>query len=162
MVPSYQEILDIFGAAICAGYASEGSKTSIQELPGSKLITFADGPFKVVDFYFTNPNSIFSSGMTVIYYGRNPVWSMSYQGWYDKKDIPFLKEALLENYRNGVFVGGRGPERFEAEDGRLYINQPQGKGLKEFSGKEQIMGRTGEILGEHFYQGGLLIEHEPD
>jgi len=161
MIPSYQGIQGAFFRAMREGYATGVLKTSIQELPCSNLITYDEERFKVVDFYFTNSGSAFSSGMTIIYFDGKPVWSMAYQGWYEQHDISFLKQALLDSYRKGHFIGGRGPARLEAEDGRAYINQFEGS-FAEFSGEEQILNQDGSRSGQHMYQGGFLILIEPD
>src|SRR3989344_4828798 len=98
MVPTDHQLLGVFRSFMQAGYAKSPPKTTVKELPGSKLITFEQGDFLATDLYFTNPDSIFSNGTTMIYCERKPAWFMSYWGWYDKHDISFLKEALRKNY----------------------------------------------------------------
>lgn len=156
---SEKEIQDVFFAAMCDGYASEVPKiSSIQELPDSKVITFVDGPFKIVDTYFVNENTHYSAGLTLIYHEGKIVWFMSYAGLYDEPEISFLKQALLMNYRRAIFHGGRGPEYWKEEDGaqRCYRNHVSGN-FAHFSGKETIADRGGAIIGGHEYHGRLLI-----
>jgi ribosomal protein L37AE/L43A len=67
--PTTDEIKEVFFKAMCAGYAGDGSeKTTISELPGSKVITFKEGLWLVTDVYFVSPGSNFSHGTTAIYH----------------------------------------------------------------------------------------------
>lgn len=133
-------------------------KGTINELSGSRTATFLDGDFKVIDCGFTAPDSEYSFGQTVIWHRDIPVWSMSYQGFYLKGAIPFLKRALIRAYELegvGEFVGGRGPQIFKAGD-YTYINcvEPPND-WRHFRGIEKVFCKN-VWLGWHQYQGLFL------
>lgn len=154
------QILPIFFAAMQDGYANDGNvrKSTIAKFHGSKMILFNQGDFKVQDTYLVVPDSSYSSGQTVILYKNDPVWSMSYQGWYDDAAIPFLKMALREAYCRQDFFGGRGPHFFAA-NGMAYINnvEPPNDWWR-FRGREEILAPDGQNIGWHEYQGLLLVK----
>lgn len=154
MHPSADEIRQIFFAAMRAGYTGGATKTSILGFPGSKVIVFEQEEWLVKDIYFVHPNSNFSSGMTVIFCGGKLVWTMQYQGWYDKSVIPFLKRALAINYNKSEWLGGRGPVDFD-ESHLTYRNEIRGDhSFAVFRGHEEIHDNTnGRGLGYHDYQG---------
>lgn len=153
------------------GYAGNAKKSTITELPNSKVITFKKGKWTVVDCYFVTLLSNSSFGTTIIYYDDVPVWMMQYHGEYPKEAIPFLKRALRSCYDHGKFVGGRGPTTYEERDGQGYTyhnslpmsdfhsNEPH-----NFAGREDIVkyyryryGVRSRVVGWHEYSGQLLI-----
>ena len=158
------EIKLIFFEAMKKGYAFSSNKVPVLGLPGSKSIPFKMGEFSLLDYYFVLPNSNHSYCSTVIWLGDKPVWVMHYGGWYQKDVIPFLKRALMRNYENNVFLGGRGPERLESEDHTLqYINKMERNKFSDFKGCEYIISTSGQTgvepglkIGEHHYFGGLM------
>ncbi|HUD03169.1 MAG TPA: DUF5680 domain-containing protein [Candidatus Paceibacterota bacterium] len=152
--PTSDEVQQVFFAAMRAGYAGDApEKTTISELPGSKVITYQDGPWLVRDVYFIHSESDSSSGMTLIYYNGQPAWTMQYQGWYVKEVIPFLKRALAVKYRVGNWFGGRGPASY-TEYNFTYRNVVKRNSFTRFLGHEDICEKsTGRMLGYHTYQG---------
>ena len=163
------EILPFFFTAMAEGYASKNpEKSFIKELPGSKMISYTKGDFKLIDYWFSSLDD-FSCGHTLIYHRDVlhtlgiPVWVMSYHGWYTKEVEPFLKAALRKAYEDCNFVGGRGPELFSAEEPSsfkdfVYMNEVEKQSnWKNFQGKEQISSRsTMRRCGWYKYQGFLL------
>ncbi len=159
-----KQIEIFFFEAMMQGWAMPVPKTPISGLPGSKSIPFRLGEYSLLDYYFVAPGSKSSYGTTVIWVAERPVWVMHYGGWYDERAIPFLKRALMCNYRDDVFLGGRGPERLEGEGHTLqYLNKVEQNDFGNFRGYEYIIATSdqsgvpaGQKLGEHYYFGGLL------
>ncbi len=150
------EILDVFFSAMRQGYATKPKKGTIAELPGSKVIPFESGEFKLIDCYFTIPDNLASFGQTIIWHNNTPIWMMSYHGWYFEEAIPFLKRALSETYSKNNFFGGRGPHFFR-DNLMTYINNVEKNDWKSFRGREEIFGPNGTSLGWHGYQGMILL-----
>lgn len=121
------------------------------------------GLFTVEVAQLSNRGTGFSFGHTVIFYRNQPVWVMQYQGWCDPPMIPFLKQALLANYRQGIFCRGRGPEKFAGEVGgqlATYLNLDKRVGREGdfivFDGAEMIS--QSKVTKEfHSFQGILLF-----
>jgi len=158
------DIVAFFFEAMMQGWAMPVPKTPVPGLPGSKSIPFRLGEYSLLDYYFVAPGSESSYGTTVIWVAERPVWVMHYGGWYNEGVIPFLKRALMRNYKDGIFLGGRGPERLEGEDHTLqYLNRVKQNDFGSFRGYEHIIATygqsgvpAGQKLGEHHYFGGLL------
>ena len=133
-------------------YAANAAKTSVAELPGSKVCRYARGEFLYVDIWFSSKNKSF--GQTTIFHRCKPVWGMQYRGFWtgnDERVIPFQKRALLAATE---FVGGRGPHKF-VEGTLVYRNFPLKKGFDDFAGEEEI--REGStLLFWHSYSGLAL------
>lgn len=150
-----------FFAAMRAGYAHGTVKNrSITKLPGSHLIEYVNGPWKVVDVYHTTHGEM-SYGTTHLSFEDIPVWMMQYWGEYPVEMIPTLKLALAECYRINVWNGGRGPEWFEDEE-FVYHNVVESGSCFEVSssGKETIVRRADEersVDGWHRYHSLWLI-----
>lgn len=124
----------------------------------------------------------FATGMVVINVLQQtlwqPVWSLTYQACYGMRDLFFLKTALLKSFRLSSFVGGRGPVRFDSEDGKYrYYNlaknghhfsedQPtrdhEGDDFTAFHGRERIVLCEDESVERGWcqYQGGLLVSKD--
>jgi hypothetical protein len=153
------QILPVFFAAMQDGYANDGNarKSTIVKFHGLTMVLFNSGDFQVQDSRLVVPNSSRSSGHTLILYKGEPVWEMSYQGWYDKTAIPFLKRALRETYDHCDFIGGRGPYLLLDASGKTYTNDVELHDWRHFRGKESI-DLYGQNLGWHDYQGLLLVE----
>jgi len=171
------EIQAFFLEAAGQCYAGDLSKTTIEELPKSKVLRYEKGDLLYLDVYFTNDEH--SGGQTVIYRDNTPVWLMQYQGLC-KNDSPevlsFLKEALRETYCKGIWYNGRGP-REHAKYPYVYDNLVY-KGLWELSGSKvssfdsfmgietirdlstEDFGEGGETVFRHRYQGTLLARVE--
>ncbi|MFA6354495.1 MAG: hypothetical protein WCX12_02310 [Candidatus Paceibacterota bacterium] len=162
---SVQEIMTVFLKAMRVGYAGSAEVTKgICHLPCSRVIDFEDGDFRVVDFWFVAPDSNYSFGQTIVFHNNLPVWEMSYQGWYSPEAVPFLKSVLRTVYESGIFFGGRGPSYVSArEPGLCYKNVTEaGSNFISFRGREEVRamgdgGGVGDLLGEHSYQGLLLM-----
>jgi hypothetical protein len=147
-------------------YAGGTPKTTITDLPRSKVYRFERGQFLYVDTYFTNGS--WSGGQTVIYVDLVPTWLMQYNGWCkddDKDVLAFLKKALQAQYFTGEFFGGRGPhELWQYDDKRtgslVYRNHPDiyNRDFAYFQGRERIFrypAHTTDLFW-HRYQGLLL------
>ncbi len=158
---------DAFFEAMHIGYASEDKqkKTSIPELPGSKLVLpYVAGPWRVADTYLVTPAGPRSGGMTVIWYEGVPVWMMQYLGQYDERAVPCLKAALRAAYSRKEFFGGRGPDEFTFGVYR-YQNDIDKRWRTDFQGSNffqgyewvEMPGRSGQKLGWHSYQGMMLV-----
>lgn len=169
------QILPVFFAAMQNGYAGGATKSTISELPSSKVIRYKHDDFEVVDCYFTTPHSYYSFGTTTIYYRGNAVWMMQYRGQYPKDIISFLKRALRQTYEKSEFVGGRGPKGYvegKKGDERSFYDESGSGGLwyqnsvpsncdwRRFSGNEQVYHvdyRGTNLKGWHEYDGLLLV-----
>lgn len=154
--PTPAEVQEVFFAAMRAGYAGAGkNKTTMGQFPGSKIISYELGPWLVRDMYFVGKKG-HSSGTTMIFHDGQLVWSMAYQGHYPEETIPTLKAALAENYKNSVWLGGRGPATFSG-GGFVYSNltSPDAP-IKAFRGREQVADSLGEVVGHHVFHGIYL------
>jgi hypothetical protein len=152
-----------FFQAMLSGWAAGVKAVPIPDRPGWKQIVYEQGDFRIVDRF-----RVFESGMsvgdTVIFYCGSPVWHMSYGGFYPKEDIDFLKKALMHEYHQRKFTGGRGPdiypEMLSGKSGRRYENKiasPRDNFIS-FSGRESITDVVSEMeRGYHRYWGMALI-----
>jgi hypothetical protein len=104
-------------------------------------------------------------GRTFIFEDNVPIWLMRYYGKYPKNRIPLLKAALADRYKDGDFVGGRGPGSFEVPgEVGWYRNAWKGD-FSNFSGRETIsmpktqpmVGSVMATVGAHDYWGGMLV-----
>ena len=160
--PLIQTAQMVFFEAMLRGYAKGGTggrvveKSTIVELPGSKVIVTDLMGWRAVDCYFTNPNSDKSAGQTTIWYQDIPVWTMCYGGSYPKVVIPFLKKCLGQAYGEEQFYGGRGPE-FMEEEPFTYVNRFHGT-FTSFKGEERIYDKSGARFGHHWYHGMSLLK----
>lgn len=121
-------------------YAADAPKTTITELPRSKVLRYELGELTYVDLWFSY--EIHSFGQTIIWRGGIPIWGMQYHGSVldqDSRILPFLKRALKEAYMRREFLGGRGPLNY-AELPLKYRNRPHPSStFLRFSGEEQIL-----------------------
>jgi hypothetical protein len=153
-----------FFEAMMDGYAGgKEVSTKTKDSDGYKTITWEKGDYKVVDRYCITPLSDFSAGTTTIFYRHEgqwiPVWWMSYSGRYPKELIAFLKECLIKNYTQGIFLGGRGPAYVKVEpEGRVmqYSNDASGN-FSWFQGEESIKSQSYSLYGYHKYFGMALV-----
>ena len=168
----YVELLrKVFFLAMKAGYASDGAKLRVKELPGSRLFTFeyedSGQKFTVSDLYFVTPNSLMSFGTTIIACQSYPSWYMQYHGEYDNVAVPLLKQALRKTYEAEAFLGGRGLQihlpvgdlAYEPDQRDLvYTNSIEENDFCNFSGREEIRNlNTLKSYGWHRYTGSLMI-----
>lgn len=152
-----REASEAFFMAMMAGYAGDGTGSIKTASPDGceKTIEFTTGDFKVIDRYCVTPHSTYSAGTTTIFFKNIPVWWMAYGGFYSEQVIPFLKEALGQTYKAGLFSGGRGP-KFHRSEKLIYQNFEVG-GFERFKGREEIRKRmTSQLLGYHEYFGMAL------
>lgn len=145
-----------FLEAAARTYAADAPKSTIPELPGSKVFHYHRDDFHYLDCYFSQGARSF--GQTIIWAKEVPVWEMQYRGdCYDKKAIHLLKEVLRLTYAKGLFIGGRGPKYYR--NGSLeYINDVNlaicDFGL--FEGREKIIEGI-NVLFQHDYSGMAFI-----
>ena len=161
-MPRPADVQEVFFDAMNGGYTGGGKETAIQELPGSKLIRFEKGYYLVTDCWFTTEGSDNSWGFTQIYHKGQPIWVMTYGGFYPSLAIPFLKQALAETYKAREFQGCRGPRRYEG-DGLSYTNEWHGhlivgrdRPFARFEGKEYIH-HDGVLVGTYTYDATQLV-----
>lgn len=160
-----------FFEAALATYAGGASKTTIEDLPGSKVYRYERGEYLYIDTYFTNGEQ--SGGQTVIFVdnGRTPAWIMSYQGWCkgdDKEVLDFLKRVLAEAYQSKVFYGGRGNPLHGSSGGGLSYGNAVFGTFDYFYGEEKIDKEVENPLVEelpdredvfwHRFQGMTLLQ----
>jgi hypothetical protein len=149
-----------FFEAMANGYAQGVQKDTIDDFPGSKVIAHDWGDYRVVDFYFTTPDSDKSTGQTIIWQKGVPVWTMHFGGRYAKIAIPFLKECLHRAYvEERRFYGGRGPY-FVRGDRFTYVNQVRHESFADFEGEERIYDLSEQNLGHHWYRGMSLLKRD--
>lgn len=150
MLPKEKEVVlkraqKVFFKAMLAGYFGDGSDTTkTKTADGETIITYVsiDGDFRVVDRYYTRPDSDCSAGTTTIFYQNLPTWWMSYSGEYPADIIPFLKEAVGSNYQKGIFNLGRGPSEYRNGDLHYHCrsNNPGTNNTFDcFSGQEVVV-----------------------
>ncbi len=158
-----QQAQKCFFEAMMQGWAAEVKAVPVPDMPGHKQTIYENGKFRVIDRFCVSSAGM-SAGTTTIWYQNDPIWFMSYGGFYREKDVSFLKRALLESYVLGRFTAGRGPVlvRDEAQGSDLvYTNWIHygNDDFKSFGGREEIcsLHAQKEILGFHNYSGMALI-----
>lgn len=132
-----EQIQEIFFDAMINGWASGGEKKDLPDFCDGKEIIFTKDDFLVIDSYFINNETNKSAGMTMIFYQKIPVWTMSYHGFYNKRASRFLKFFLLKQYKTKVFIGGRGA-MFDKNGTIIYHNCPLVNDFKSFFGREDL------------------------
>jgi len=153
-----QEVKEFFMEASINTYAGSAvRKSTIKELPESKVFHYERGNFLYADCYFSKRGK--SCGQTMIWYNGTPVWWMQYHGEWSSNDgriIPFLKEALKGAYKEGKFIGGRGPLLF-TNKWLVYINHYDGD-FKKFKGIEWIiLKENSKLVFWHKYFGSAFF-----
>ena len=155
-----QSVEKVYWEAMKYGWGSgEIKKQTAPLLPGYKCIHFASGKFDVLDAYCKTPFNNRSTGFTLIWFNKIPVWTMNYGGEYTKEVILFLKLALQRIMTERIFMGGRGPSVFyhNGFPGLTYRNEVQENSFLKFAGREEIRNANSLLLGYHDYQGLCLI-----
>ena len=154
----------VFFEAMLRGWAGGVRAVDAVGEPGYKQIVYKTGEFRVVDCYGVSSSTGKSAGTTKIWFRDHPVWFMGYGGFYRKEDIPFLKDVLVETYKNGLFRGGRGFSECRGVAGRgeglFYTNDVNvNSSFLDFRGKERITSITeARLVGHHEYWGMALID----
>ncbi|MBI3572396.1 hypothetical protein HY091_02610 [Candidatus Kaiserbacteria bacterium] len=123
-----------------------------------------------------------SAAFVAMFRNGRPFWQMHCQGYWEDQALPILSKALLKNYQQRIFRGGRGPGRFEQRvaDGTMLYQNINDIGQKRedltlfdnFRGEETVthlrhddQGRfaSGEYrtpLGSGRYQGMRLFQFD--
>lgn len=161
-MPSLLEVEQFFLEAANNTWAAGMEKSTIPELPGSKVLRYERGGLRYVDMYLGSGERSF--GQTTIYAGADPFWMMQFYGEYPKHLTPLVKEALRAQYELGKFNGGRGPAHypfFRLDDNGnppVYHNAvARGSAFRDFQGDEWVENLlTHEVLGWHRYSGFAL------
>jgi len=144
-------------------YAGDLPKTTIAELPKSKVYRYEKRNLLYLDVYYTNGES--SGGQTTIFWDSVPVWLMQYHGWCkddDKRTLSFLKEALKSTYERGIWNFGRGPDAYTSQEFphlRYVIDEHDSGGFETFSGMESVRDytrRPSDLIFWHRFHGMLL------
>lgn len=166
-----REAQEIFFNAMLYGWtAGIRENIIVSDKPGYKEIPpYEREGFRVVGSYYVSSSGK-SVEITIIWYFNNPVWFMSCSGFCRKKNIPFLKRALMVAYEKNEFNGGRGPDSYEYKDSSgewLYTNCVSRKHncfpkstFLDFSGIEYLHNSihvSGESDDWHEYLGMALI-----
>lgn len=151
------EVQTFFFRAMREGYAKNDSTKIVTDSTGWKKFVFQDGSWNLIDSWIVGGG--YSSGTTLIFFNKVPVWQMHYGGKYSEECISCLKKALLKAYQDNLFCGCRGPLNFE-DQGWSYQNLVnRGSVFQFFSGRESITwGDSGEAYGWHQYSGFSLLE----
>ncbi len=150
-----------FFKAMIGGWTSDVPKITIPGMPSVKAFKYHWGDLVLLDCYSVTPESTRSAGTTTIWRADVPVWVMQYVGQYQKRVIPFLKQALRKTYEDNLFVGGRGAATYQDDEGLLYMNDVNqtNKLFEKFEGREEIYDTVGNVLlGYHDYRGMMLVE----
>lgn len=155
---------EFFFEGMLHGWPSGVGKVEIPDMPGYKKLEYPlSGDIKgfhLRDVYTRNEDSGKSEGSTKIWHKGRIIWSMHYEGHYEKKALNFLKSALRRAYEGRLFHGGRGPKFFSDQTypGLVYTNVETWWEFGTFSGYESIVDNENtRVLGSHKYTGGLLI-----
>lgn len=153
-----QHALEAFFEAMRVGYATAPEKGTIKELPGSKTIEYVCEKWRMLDTYLVAPNTVYSGGMTCMFFGGVPVWMMHYSGGYREEGIPCLKAALRNTYRHNIFYGGRGPRFFQFGQ-YAYINTVAENDFHgRVCGEERIFdSKDNELVGYHQYHAQWMV-----
>jgi len=160
-MPNLNEIREVFQRAMQSGWGTNPEKSTIVDLPGSKMILYQEDWYRVVDCWFTNPFGDHSWGFIMIWERTgevwNPVWVMQFGGWYVERAIPVVKSALTDLLKNRQFYGGRGAPAYTM-NGMRYRNLVRENHFHRFRGREEVTDiGTGELLGFHEYSGMVLF-----
>ena len=152
---------EVFCKGMALGWVKDGNTVQSFEVPGMKYYLYEEGRFKLIDMW--GGHVPHACGTTYLYYDESLFWAMQYSGQYPKEATELVKEALLKNYSNGIFLGGRGPAVLIKED-LHYANVPHKPGggimdFKNFSGQDSVIRkkRGSDIpQGQHDYSGGIV------
>lgn len=152
-----------FFSLLLSGYASGVAPEIVSRFkgdPGTKRNVWEDtGGWLGIDEWRTSSLGDGSNGTTSIYQKNTLLWEMQYGGNYPEHAIPFLREALLENYSRHVWCGGRGSQKYFKDDYRYFNNVGIGSDFTNFYGQETIEQKIDGLwtpIGTHHYRGGFL------
>jgi len=155
---SIQKILDVYYRTMLASYFGTNQDDNVMTVKNNDqtVTTYREGEdFIVIDSYGDN------GGKTEIFYQGELVWEMTYNGSYPKSAIPTLMSAIKANLEKKIFMGGRGPARFD-DDIYVYENNVESNDPMNFHGAEKIYvpGPVLEpvIVGHHSYYGKAVSD----
>lgn len=156
---SLSEVEQFFYIARQHGYTDPSAHRYLSPgRPGFRYTVYAEGSFRLMDEWCSNPEPDWSSGHTTIWFEQMPIWQMFYRGRYTKEAAKFLKEALRVSYQDGQFYGGRGRREVMDPDGKMiyrnFIKYPR---FTRFEGQETIYDLDAHQLGYHNYMGFSLL-----
>jgi predicted Rdx family selenoprotein len=153
-----QKILDVYYRAMLASYFGTKQNDNVMTVKNNDqtVTTYREGDdFIAIDSYSE------TGGKTEIFYQGELVWEMTYSGNYPRNTIPTLMSAIKANLEKKIFMGGRGPERFD-NDIYVYENNIESNDPMNFRGIEKIYvpGPVIEpvILGYHQYSGKAVSD----
>src|SRR3989344_2393627 len=157
------DIQKFFFYAMMQGYAGNAPKAKAPGMPGYKeidVISISES-WRCLDRYCVTPLSNKSAGTITICCQNDSGWVLHYGGEYSEEVIDFLKIALRANYEKEIFLGCRGPEYMESQDGKnlCYTNSlfEGSKTFAAFNGFESIRDLDNRLLGYHGYMGMSLL-----
>jgi hypothetical protein len=150
-----QDLNSFIVRAKAATYVGSGESAPACR-PGSHDLKFTDGQWAYLDSYFGGRDFI---GEEVVYFAGKPAWAMNYYGHILRPNLilpaeagQVIKASLSKLYTEGRFLGG-----FQyIHEEFTYIDTNEGE-VSSFRGREFIS-RSGEIVYELFYHGGLILE----
>jgi hypothetical protein len=149
-------VVDIFFRSAKEGWVSNKAPLKYPTLPWAWQTMYYDSPWRVTDTWEKTGWTNQTGGVIRIYFENTPVWMMQYFGAYSPEVIQFLKSALFENYRQHIFIGGRGPWKYRYENLEYCNEIAEDSSFQNFHGIETVW-RDGILVGEHRYHGGLMI-----
>lgn len=161
---SITEIEQFFYIARRHGYVDPTSERyPSPHKPGFKYTVYRQDRLSMIDEWCANPDPIWSSGQTTIWFDELPVWQLIYWGIYTKEAAKFLKEALRESYADGVFYNGRGRPSYRGvgDHGNplIYRNAPKYTRFDTGQGFEDVTDLGSQKqLGYHHYRVICLLQ----
>ncbi len=154
-----RELLEKFFFKAMRHVCGLGPEKMMPSVNGRPQIIFRDDFFRFEEQYDMSPDaSLRLDGRQEIFFQGEfePVWAMDYVGSWRKEDIPFLNRALLKEYQDEHFTGGRGPNHYQ--EGRFtYENRTFPANIDRSCGHEKVYEKEGELFkirGHYTYFGG--------
>lgn len=157
------------------GWVAGVEGKEVRDMRDFRVNTFSKGLFLVRETYGIPKVAVSRDGDVRIDFSRaisisykeKKAWFMEHKtlkppkvqktSFCREEDLPFLKLALMQAYKEGKFVGGCGLVNWPDE--RLsYENKPVQSGFTLFSGHDKIHtnGVVSEIFGLFEYHGGII------
>lgn len=120
-LPTVSKLRAHFFAGMCEGWASGNIARKVHNETNGEMYDYCRGVIWLHDEYHTSGFGGGFEGSTNIFFlgdsGEwSPIWTMHYVGFTDEEASAFLKQALMENYSKGIFLGGRGPRGYVNRD----------------------------------------------
>lgn len=132
-----------------------GNKGKVRPVfSGSHQLEHKEGKWLYRDVYYSG-NGIFM-GLEAVYYGQNPIWSMSYYGNFkkmtEKEADSVLRQALLDKWQETRLWK---KVEWKKGDYKYVCNQDFKGSIKELAGMEEIF-KKGKQVYSFFYAGGIV------